>query len=365
MNRPTAGNFNRFSLVKFALVGILSWTHLVSAKMTIPDLPEPVSNNAVASITLKGKTTLYSFMGLAKHKTYKDVHNKVWKWQVGDAQWTETRPVPSELPLVGRLASTAVAVGDHIFIFGGYTVDKDHNEISAPDSYRYLPDLDQYERIADMPVSVDDVATVVYQDRYIYLISGWHNHGNVNLVQVYDTEANTWTQASPLPSAAVFGHSAAMYKDIMVVCDGVTVVPHLGEKRSFAAVAECLQGQIDKDSPHTIHWQKIPHYSGTARYRMAAASDDKTQQLLFAGGSSNPYNYNGIGYNSEPSQPDNKLQRWDISSQTWLSAIPLYRETMDHRGLVEVNGQHYVIGGMLRDQQTTNKVTKIEPLITN
>ena len=39
-----------------------------------------------------------------------------------------------------------------------------------------------------MPVPVDDSVALSYKERYIYLISGWHNDGNVNLVQVYDTK---------------------------------------------------------------------------------------------------------------------------------------------------------------------------------
>jgi hypothetical protein len=41
-----------------------------------------------------------------------------------------------------------------------------------------------------MPVPVDDDISLPYQSRYIYLISGWHNDGNVNLVQLYDTKTN-------------------------------------------------------------------------------------------------------------------------------------------------------------------------------
>ena len=55
----------------------------------------------------------------------------------------------------------------------------------------------EFKERASMPVPVDDAIAVVYQDRYIYLISGWHDFGNVNLVQQYDVIADSWSQATP------------------------------------------------------------------------------------------------------------------------------------------------------------------------
>ena len=48
---------------------------------------------------------------------------------------------------------------------------------------------------------VEDAVLLVYLDRYIYLVSGWHDLGNVNLVQVLDTANGTWQQATPWPGA--------------------------------------------------------------------------------------------------------------------------------------------------------------------
>ena len=42
-----------------------------------------------------------------------------------DEQWREAAPVPGG---VGRLAATAVAVGELAYVFGGYTVAEDGSE---------------------------------------------------------------------------------------------------------------------------------------------------------------------------------------------------------------------------------------------
>ena len=125
------------------------------------------------------------------------------------------------MPLKGRLASTAVGLGEYAYIFGGYTVDSDHTEISSPDVYRFDIKNNTYKHLASMPVPVDDSVAISYKERYIYLISGWHNDGNVNLVQVYDTKNNTWQQASPFLGEPVFGQAAAISGNTIVICDGV------------------------------------------------------------------------------------------------------------------------------------------------
>ena len=48
------------------------------ALATIPALPEPVANNAVAKVVIDEQAYFLSFMGLSSGKAHTDVHNKVW-----------------------------------------------------------------------------------------------------------------------------------------------------------------------------------------------------------------------------------------------------------------------------------------------
>ena len=62
----------------------------------------------------------------------------------------------------------------------------------------------EFEARTAMPVPVDDAVAVTYADRFIYLISGWHDLGNVNLVQRYDTETDTWDPGNADAGARCF-----------------------------------------------------------------------------------------------------------------------------------------------------------------
>ena len=320
----------------------------IAFAMQLPSLPEGVANNAVVQVSNQDGEYLISFMGLGPQKTYKDVHNKVWALKLGSQQWQQKSSVPSSLPLKGRLASIAASIGDKAYIFGGYTVAEDHQEISSPDSFKYDVLTDTYQKIAPMPVAVDDSDALVYQQRYIYLISGWHNAGNVNLVQVYDSKTDTWLQGSPFLGTPVFGQAAAISGNTIVVCDGVIVKPNLLARRSYAPTAQCLKGVISKNSPATIDWQLIKHPTGKGRYRMAATAVG--DNMYFIGGSHNPYNYNGIGYNKVPSQASNEIWIFNSKTNAWQLESSLAR-TMDHRGLLYWQKSLITIGGMNSQQQ--------------
>ncbi len=333
----------------------------------LPPLPEAVANNAVARVDVPVKsntansqgtqTYLLSFMGLGQGKGYQDVHNRAYKLALEDAQmWQTIKPVPSSITPTGRLAAIAVGVGPYAYLFGGYTVDAKHHEISTPDVYRYDVTNNRYERLADMPVPVDDAVALTYQDRYIYLISGWHMDGNVNLVQVYDTQKNRWQQASPYLAVPTFGHAASIIDNVIVVCDGVATVPKKDKRRGFEAVAQCRKGTINPNNPLSIDWRVIDHPTGKSRYRMASHGVSDT--AVFFGGAHNPYNYNGIGYNGAPAAPTNEIWRYHVPTNSWQVSQSTYK-SMDHRGLIPYKDALYVIGGMTQAQTVTPNVVNI------
>ncbi|GAA58392.1 kelch motif domain protein [Pseudoalteromonas sp. BSi20652] len=323
-------------------------------------LPEPVANNAVAKIVVKNQPYFLSFMGLGENKQYTDVHNKVWALKIGDEQWQPKSAVPSSLLIKGRLASAAVGVGEYAYVFGGYTVAEDHTEVSSPDVYRYDVIKDTYTHLASMPVPVDDSVALSYKARYIYLISGWHNDGNVNLVQVYDTQNNTWQQASPFLGEPVFGQAAAISGNTIVICDGVKTQANPDSRRSFTDIAQCLKGTIDKANPFRIDWRTLPHPTGKAHYRMAATSYNG--DIYMMAGSNNPYNYDGIGYDGKPAPASNHVWRFSLEANKWQVLSTLELASMDHRGLLEHQGVLYRIGGMNNKQQVSDNVLGFEVL---
>src|SRR5712691_10858658 len=86
----------------------------------LPSLPEPLSNNAVASIVRRDRALIFSFMGIGESKTFDAITRKALLYDSRRSAWFALPPVPGPS---GRIAASAVAVNGQIFVFGGYTVD--------------------------------------------------------------------------------------------------------------------------------------------------------------------------------------------------------------------------------------------------
>jgi hypothetical protein len=328
----------------------------------LPALPEAVSNNAVALLVGDDGIHLYSMLGLKSGKTWQDTSSEAGHYFSAkggsDGTWQNIASVPGGK---GRLAASAVAAGGEVYVFGGYTVAEDGSEQSTAAVYRLQRESGQWQHFSDMPVPVEDSMLLVYQDRYIYLVSGWHDLGNVNLVQVLDTANGTWQQATPWPGEPVFGHAGGISGSRIVICDGVRIVYEKGSSgRKFLPSRECWLGEISAGSFREIRWQPIGPHPGLPRYRMAAA-DDGENSVLFAGGSVNPYNFNGIGYDGAPSEPESVLISYNLDQSRWECHDPLSVASMDHRGLPRHDGWFYVIGGMRKGQEVSAGVFRFKP----
>ena len=323
----------------------------------IAHLPDPASNNAVAIATLDGDVYLFSFSGLGMGKTRADIHARAYAVNVTE-QWA--RDLPSLPGGKYRLASVAATAGNTIYLFGGYTVAGDGDEVSTPEVFAYNPTQRTYTEMSPMPTPVDDSVALVYQDRYIYLVSGWHDSGNVADVQVFDTAEDRWFAATPYPGPPVFGHAGGIVAGQILIADGVRVLDGVEGAARFAASDAVYLGTIDENDPAEIDWQAIQPHPGNPLYRMAATGFPPGNLVVFAGGSANPYNYNGIGYDGVPSRPSASVFGYDLREGTWrLYGEKLYA-TMDHRGLLEVNGRFYTLGGMVQDQEISDVVSWFE-----
>jgi len=316
-------------------------------------LPRPLTNNALASVTAADRRFIVSFNGLGEGRTRRDTSSGTVVFDDDTDQWSKAVPVPGG---VGRLAATAAAVGGLAYVFGGYSVAEDGAEESTPWVYSFDPVKGEYTELSPMPVLVDDTVSVVYDNRFIYLISGWHDLGNVNLVQRYDTVADEWVQATPIPGQAVFGHAGGIVGNRLVYCDGVAVRSFADRSRDFVMSDKCFLGIIDLDDGRRIDWRHLPPHPGLPRYRMAAAGIAEHNAVLFIGGSENPYNYDGTGYNGEPSEPAAGALLYDFNSFGWRHLDYAGRASMDHRALVRWQDRWVTVGGMLGGQQVTDRV---------
>lgn len=317
----------------------------------LPPLPIAVTNNAVVSVNAGNHDFVVSFSGLGTGRTHEDTSAATFVFD--SLEWREASPVPGG---VGRLASVAAAADELAFVFGGYTVAEDGSEVSTPWVHAFGPRSGRFYERQPMPVPVDDAVAVSYDDRYIYLISGWHDLGNVNLVQLYDAHNDSWSQATPTPGRGVFGHAGGIVGKTIVYCDGVAIEAHTDRRRDFISNGECFAGTIDPENPRRIDWRTVGPHPGPPRYRMAAAGIEALGAVAFVGGSENPYNYNGIGYDGEPSRPVSDILVYDLETKSWSTRKHDALRSMDHRGLVEFDGDWLTVGGMLENQQVTDRV---------
>lgn len=323
----------------------------------VPVMPVALSNNAVALAQVDGVPRLYSFLGLGAGKTWRDISRRAFEYDFARGRWSELPPVPVA---EGRLAGVAAAAGGAIYLFGGYTVAADGHEVTTPEVLRYDPAARRYSALAPMPVPVDDSVALVWRDRWILLVSGWHMDANVNLVQVYDVQTDAWSQATPFPGAPVFGHAGAILDDTLVVCDGVRLDAN-GGKRAFSAADECWRGEFGPRDPNVIAWRRIATHPGPPRYRTGAAADPAHDRLIFAGGSEDPYNFDGIGYDGRPATATDRVQAYALAQDRWLELPPLPEPSMDHRGLLRHAGRYYLIGGMRKARQISAGVLVYAP----
>lgn len=338
---------------KLGLLLALSGVLVATNAPGVEPLPDPVSNNAVAMLKKGGDLELFSFMGLGAKKTWESVTNAAYEIDASSGKAYSIHPVPGT---AGRIGASAIAVGERVFLFGGYVIYQGGGMV-VPDLNIYEPAHDRWVRGADIPIAVGDSVIGVYRDRYIYLLGGRSNQGLISDVQVYDVEKSRWEKATSLPGTPVFGHAGAIVDDTIVYVDGAQANPAGGAPK-FVASDECWKGKIDHHDPRKIEWTKLPAHPGNARYRIAAGeATARDQMIYFSGGADNPYDLAGIGYDGKPSEPSPVTFAYNLRSGKWETVTENTPDpTMDHRGLLVTPDNLVILGGMEKGQQVTAKV---------
>ena len=338
-------------LCRFVLVLALTGGLLAVPAAGPEPLPEATSNNAVAILKVKGQIELFSLMGLGTKKTWDSVSNDGYSIDADSGKAYTIHSIPGT---AGRIAASATGASDFLFLFGGYVLYKGGG-MAVPDASIYDPATDRWLRGKDMPIGVGDAVIGVYRDRYIYLLGGRSNRGPVDNVQVYDLEKSRWSDATPLPNV-VFGHAGAIVGDTIVYIGGAQNNP-AGDSPKFVPSTECWRGKIDHHDFHKIEWTKLPSHPGSAQFRMAAGGSEKDGMIYFSGGSANPYDFAGIGYDGKPAEPSPVTFAFNLHSGKWETLdANTPNPTMDHRGLLVTHEGLVIIGGMEKGQQVTARI---------
>ena len=321
---------------------------LAADQSRIPPMPAAVSNNAVAS--LKGGLEIYSLMGIGTKRTWDDVTNKVYVLRLASAKWAEGRPVPG---VAGRLGASAIGLKDKIFVFGGYVLDAQGEQIIVGDVNAYLTDERKWFRAADIPVPVEAAAIGLNQNRYIYLVGGRSKNGPVNNVQVYDIEKNTWSQATPFPGTPVFGLAGGLSDDTIVFLDGAK--KNSGAGGPYVASDECWLGKIERKDPNKIAWSKLPPHPGPGRFGIVAGEHGHT--IVFSGGTTGPHDYKGLDSDGKQADVSPVTFSYDVHSNKWDT---ISEDTFDVRadagGILSTPVGEVVVGGILKNMSPSARV---------
>jgi N-acetylneuraminic acid mutarotase len=340
---------------------LLFWFAIAEAadQPKLSPLPVPLSNSAVTMARDGKDLKIVSFMGIAAKKTWDAVSNQTFELNLNTGKWEEMRPVPG---VAGRLGASAAYVNDQVFVFGGYVLDGQGGQNTLPDLNVFVPIENRWYHGTDIPVPVDDSVIGIYRDRYIYLIGGWSKTDAVRNVQVYDTDKDKWMQATAIPGTPVFGHAGGIVGETIVYVDGAAKNPGADSPASkYAVSGDCWMGKIDKKDPTKVEWTKLPPHPGNARYHIAAGASEKESRIYFSGGSDNPFNYNGVGYNGQPAEPSSVTFAYHVRAGKWETINENTADpTMDNRGLLVIGHDLITVGGMEKGQQVTAKVRVVK-----
>jgi N-acetylneuraminic acid mutarotase len=314
-----------------------------------PPLPRPLANNAVAAVRDDAGWSVYTALGLDTTTAWSGVVSWAFRWRSGTAAWEELPPVPGP----GRLAATAEAVAGQVYVFGGYTVAEDGTERSLPAVDRFDPATGRWSAAAPMPLPVDDAVSGVWRDSLVILVSGWHDTDNVPDVQIYDPAGDAWQAATPIPGPPVFGHAGAVVGNTIVYIGGTAT--H-AERPRFRIEPSAWRGDIDPDDPAIIRWRRLPAPPGPPRYRAAGGAVGSL--AVFVGGTDNPYNYTGVGYDGRAAQPLADVIAYDVASGAWLTVGAFPVATMDHRAVLTLGDTLVVVGGMEGAERVTARTQR-------
>ena len=336
------------ALFAIAPLGLAAQVPAIGTRVEAPALPVPVTNNAVATITRGPGAGVYSMLGVDGTKTWRGITRRAFFLARGTTTWSELPPVPGA---AGRLASLAFGVRNQVYLFGGYTVDSSGAERSLPNVDIWDPVKRMWRSGAPMPVAVDDAVGGLWRDSLIVIVSGWHDTDNVADVQWYDPAHDRWTKGTPFPGVPVFGGAGSVLGDQLLVLDGAR---RAAGKVKYTLASQAWLGTIDHRNPARIRWDSLPAHPGPARYRAAVGAC--RGRFHVAGGTDNPYNYNGIGYDGRASIPEQRVLSFDVTTRTWRAERDAPLATMDHRSMAIVDGAAWLVGGMRAHQIVADDV---------
>ncbi len=175
--------------------------------------PAPSKRTEVVAAAVGGKIYVVGGFGEPKLRTLKDltISDAVEEYDPASDRWTVKAPLP-----IGLHHAGAAAVGDRLYVIGGFT--QSFLSVWSPVShvYAYDPAADAWTERAPMPTARGALA-VAESGGKLFAIGGYDGRGNSGAVEVYDPAANTWRSLAPLPTPRDHLAAAAVGSKIFAI----------------------------------------------------------------------------------------------------------------------------------------------------
>lgn len=339
--------FNKFIIFLF----FISVTNAQIKIVKVATLPIKVTNNAVCEGFIDSKPYIFSFAGIDSTKKYSGIHLKSFRYNI---ETKETIQIPDLPDNRGKIACAANRIGNIIYISGGYHVYKDGHEVSSNKMHRYDIKNNIYlSDAANIPIATDDHIQAVWDNKLIYLITGWSNKNNIPNVQIYNPKDDKWLTGTSTPNTSdykSFGASGTIIGNLIYYFGGAT------SEKGFKIQNQLRIGKINPKNPKEIKWsiQNTKHVG----YRMACTTVNN--EIHWLGGSNNTYNFNGIAYDKTGGVPTNKRDLKFCTKNKTFKAMLTANLPMDLRGIANIKPKiKYIAGGMLDNQKVTDGIYKL------
>lgn len=303
-----------------------------------PSLPARLTNNALTSSVGLSGCTAYSATGIGPTRTFDAITPAIYTWHPNDATWAHL----ADLPGHGRVGASAVVAYGKLHIIGGFEVDA----LGFEQPYGGIDVFDlasgQWEEPIHRSLIAIDSAVAVFHD-YIVVVGGWRSC--CSGVETIAPDNLRRTSGAPLPVELDrrSGHAIAVAGDHLYVLGGMTEAFEVKHDFWRARIRE-LELDPGFNFAYVDQWTELDPYPGPARFRAAAGVVG--DQLVIHGGSSTPYNYDGLSFeDGSPAEPIGTTLVYDTVLETWqeLENTP---PTMDHSEMINCGDRLLVAGGM-------------------
>jgi len=229
--------------------------------------------------------------------------------------WVSQSPMPTK-----RAGLGLAAVSGRVYAIGGVRA----NNQATRSVEIYDPEADEWSEGAAKPTAVANIAGAVLADK-IYVPGGCTNEGEaIDTLEIYDPETDTWTKGESLPAARC-GYGLVTFNSQLYLFGG-------WDGTTFADT-------IFVYSPEEDRWEKADSTMPVAKgYVGTAVLND---QIYVIG-----------GYDGE--NEFNDVHIFDPASGQWIEKSPMH-EKRSGLGVLSATNALYAIGGGWNEALTTSE----------